>query len=54
MLVQGCVSCRNSKERKLQYKILKKELGNKPCCSIWYESNMLLYSYKVTRKEMFI
>jgi hypothetical protein len=50
----GCVPCRCNKERKLLYKKLKKELGSKQCCSIWYESNMLLYSYKTTKDEMFI
>jgi hypothetical protein len=50
----GIVPCRNSKERKLQYKILKKEIGNKPCCSIWYEKNDILYQYKTTREEMYI
>jgi hypothetical protein len=53
MMISGCIPCRNSKERRLYYKKLKRELGTKPCCSIWYESNMLLYSYKSTRQELF-
>jgi hypothetical protein len=49
----GCVPCRCNKERKLLYKKLKRELGSKPDCSIWYENNMILYQYKTNRQEMF-
>jgi hypothetical protein len=51
MLVSGCVSCKSNKERKLQYKKLKQELSSKPECCIWYERNMIIYSYQSTRKE---
>jgi hypothetical protein len=54
MMIQGCVPCKNNKERKVVYKKIKSELGTKPEFLIWYDKNMLLYSYKSTRKEIFI
>jgi hypothetical protein len=54
MMIQGCVPCKNNKDRKIIYKKIKSELGSKPEFLIWYDKNMLLYSYKSTRKEIFI
>lgn len=52
MLIQGCVPFQNKHDRKVKYKILRNELGEK--CTIWTEYKTLMYEYRVSRNEIYI
>jgi hypothetical protein len=49
MLISGAIAYKNKQDRKVKYKQLRKELGEK--CTIWTEYKTLMYEYYVTKKE---